>query len=69
MKVYRVTRRRNRPLYGAWSPTGTQTKVVTAKAMHAMRGAEKDCKTWTITKIEEAEVGPFTDVTEAYLND
>jgi hypothetical protein len=67
MKVYRVTRRRNRPIYGAYSPTGTQTKVVTKRSLSAMLKAEGG--TWTIIKVEEAMVCPFKDVTEAFLND
>jgi hypothetical protein len=67
MKVYRVTRRRNRPIYGAYSPTGIQTKVVTKRSLDAMRGQPGG--TWTITKIEAAVVGDFADVTEVYPND
>lgn len=69
MMVYRVTRRRNRPIYGAWSPTGTQTKVVAKRSLSAMLKAEGESATWTVIKVEAAAVGDFADVTEAFLND
>lgn len=70
MKVYRVTRTRNRPIYGAWSDTGTQVKIVTKRSLSAMLSAEPEPPrkgTYTITKVEEAEVGEFTDVTDDYV--
>lgn len=67
MKVYRITSVATRSTYQT-TKGNTRTKLVSERSMHATRGAQKGA-TWRITKIEEAVVGDFADVTEVYLND
>lgn len=67
MQIFRVTRTRNRPVYGAWSKTGTQVKVVTRRALAGMIQCNTPGATYTITKIEVAEVGDFHDVTAMFI--
>ena len=65
--IYRVTRRRNRPIYGAWSQIGFQTKVVTKRSLSGMMEAEHENGTWTITHIERAKIGDFEDCTLEFM--
>ena len=69
MKVYRVRRKRNRPVYGAWSQTGYQTKIVTKRSLSGMISQETQGSTYTIEKVEEAEVGEWHDITEQYVQE